>query len=60
MQTHTKVYDRVNEHAKSFLVLHENMLQSASVAELDARLTGDQAGGCGFDPLRVGNILSWR
>ena len=31
----------------------------ASVAQLDVRLTGDQEVE-GFDPCRVGNILSWR
>ena len=32
----------------------------ASVAQLDAHLTGDQVLGWGFDLRRVGNILSWR
>ena len=33
----------------------------ASVAQLDARPTGDQeVAGCGFDPCWVGNILSLR
>ena len=31
----------------------------ASMAQLDARTTGDQQV-AGFNPCRVGNILSWR
>ena len=38
---------------------HVNFIVSASVAQLDARLTGDQEV-AGSTPAKVGNILSWR
>ena len=42
---------------KKLSAMHGRCFLPASVAQLTARPT---SGGCGFEPRRVGNILSWR
>ena len=66
MYTHTHIHTRTHARTHTHTHTHThvtacalNSIQSASVAQLDARPNGDQEI-AGSTPAVVGNILSWR